>query len=188
MLWNVVERSEKRKDAQLAREVEITIPRELTREQQIQLVTSFARDHFVAKGMIADVAIHEPIGADGAKQPHGHILLTTRRLSPTSETGFSAKERDWNEREDVAQLVAEARKRFNDTGAPNHKQAVEMAEALRNVNIWRKGWQDYVNRALADAGSTARIDHRTLEAQGIMRPAQPNLGIARHIEKPLHPP
>jgi len=52
-LWNIVERSEKRCDAQLAREVEITLPRELTEAQHIELVREFVRDQFVAKGMVA---------------------------------------------------------------------------------------------------------------------------------------
>jgi hypothetical protein len=63
------------------------------------------------------------------------------------------------------------------------KAALEAAEARRNVNIWRAGWAEYANRWLADIGSTARIDHRTLEAQGIFRTPQPNIGLARHIEK-----
>ncbi len=182
-LWNVVERSEKRKDAQLAREVELTLPRELTHEQNVALVRSFVQEKFVKEGMVADIGIHRPPAADGKEQPHAHVLLTMRRLDSQTETGFSSvKERDWNEREDVAQVVAEARKVFNDTGAPHHKAALEAAEALRNVSIWRREWQDAANRALADAGSTARIDHRTLEAQGIGRPAQPSLGIVRHFE------
>jgi ATP-dependent exoDNAse (exonuclease V) alpha subunit len=183
-LWNVVEGCEKRVDAQLAREVEITLPRELSREQQIDLVRSFVRDHFVSEGMTADYAIHEPTAADGQKQPHAHIMLTMRRLDSASPTGFSAKkERDWNEREDVAQAVSEARKLFNDTNLPEHKAALQAAEAQRNVQVWRKAWQDSANRALEQAGSAARIDHRTLEAQGIARPAQPSLGLARHVEK-----
>jgi len=183
-LWNIVERAEKRKDAQLAREVEITLPRELKRDQQIALVRAFVRDEFVSQGMVADFAIHNPSASDGEEQPHAHVLLTLRRLDGTTGTGFAAtKERDWNEREDVAQAFAEARKRFNDTGLPEDKAALEAAEAERNVSIWRRGWQDYANRALADAGSAARIDHRTLAAQGIFRPPQPSLGLARHIEK-----
>jgi len=184
ILWNMVERSEKRKDAQVAREVELTLPRELSHERQIDLVRSFARDQFVAKGMVADIAIHEPVAADGLPQPHAHILLTMRRLDSQSETGFASnKERDWNEPEPTARAVGEARKRFNDTGAPEDKLALEAAEARRNVNVWRAAWAAYANRALETAGSVARIDHRTLEAQGIARPAQPNLGLARHIEK-----
>jgi ATP-dependent exoDNAse (exonuclease V) alpha subunit len=183
-LWNRVERAEKRQDAQLAREVEITLPRELSHGQQVVVVRGFVQEQFVAKGMVADIAIHRPIGSDGLAQPHAHVLLTLRRLDDTSPTGFSSlKERDWNEREDIARAVAEARKRFNDTGRPEDKAALDAAEALRNVNVWRAQWAAYANRALDEAGSTARIDHRTLEAQGIFRLPLPNLGLARHIEK-----
>lgn len=183
-LWNVVERAEKRADAQLAREIEITLPRELTRDQQIALVRGFVREHFVAKGMVADVAIHRPDAADGLEQPHAHVLLTLRPLDSNSETGFSpTKERDWNEREDIARMVAEARKRFNNTGLDADRDALDAAEALRNVNVWRAAWAEHANAALAAVGSAARIDHRTLEKQGIFRIPQISLGIARHIEK-----
>lgn len=183
-LWNLVERAEKRVDAQLAREIEITLPRELTADQQIGLVRSFVREHFVSKGMVADVCLHRPDASDGKEQPHAHVLLTLRRLDAGSETGFSpTKERDWNEREDIARLVAEARKQFNRTGADADRESLEHAEALRNVNIWRKAWATHANGALEAAGSEARIDHRTLEKQGIFRIPQISLGIARHIEK-----
>lgn len=183
-LWNMVERAETRVDAQLAREVEITLPRELTKEQQIELVRSFVMDEFVSQGMVADIGIHRPDASDGNAQPHAHVLLTMRRLDPSSETGFSAKkERDWNEREDIARAVADARKRFNNTGLEEDKFALEAVEAQRNVNVWRAHWAASANRYLAEAGSHARIDHRTLEAQGIFRPPQPHIGLARHVEK-----
>lgn len=183
-LWNQVERSEKRVDAQLAREIEITLPRELSRAAQIDLVRRFVQSHFVAQGMVADIGIHCPDAADGREQPHAHVMLALRRLDAATPTGFSAtKERDWNEREDVARLAAEARKAFNNFPTPENKAALEAAEAQRNVNIWRREWAAYANAALADAGSAARIDHRTLEAQGIFRLPLPNLGLARHIEQ-----
>ncbi len=183
-LWNAVERAEKRVDAQLAREIEITLPRELPRERQVELVRSFVRQHFTSLGMVADVALHEPSAADGERQPHAHVLLTLRRLDPSSPTGFDRlKERDWNERENIAREVAEARKLHNDTRSPEAKEALEAAEARRNVNVWRAAWANHANRALAAIGSAARIDHRTLEAQGIVREPQPYLGVARHIEK-----
>lgn len=183
-LWNIVERSEKRVDAQLAREVEITLPRELPRQDQVDVVRRFVRERFVAKGMVADVAIHEPHASDGKEQPHAHVLLTMRRLDPASITGFATtKDRDWNEREDIARLVAEARKAYNKDGGPKAKAVLDYVESLRNVNVWRAAWATEANRALEMAGSAARIDHRTLEAQGIARPPQPNLGLARHIEK-----
>lgn len=182
VLWNLVERAEKRHDAQLAREIELTLPRELSPQQRIDLVRAFVGDQFVAKGMVADIGIHAPDAADGGEQPHAHVMLTLRRLDASTPTGFAAtKERDWNEPEKIARLVAEARKRFNDSGSPEDKAALDEAEAQRNVNIWRREWAAYANRALADAGSAARIDHRTLEAQGIFRDPLPYLGIARHM-------
>jgi ATP-dependent exoDNAse (exonuclease V) alpha subunit len=184
ILWNVVEKAEKRADAQLCREIEITLPRQLTPDQRIDLVRKYVAEQFVSKGMLADFSVHVPDAADGKEQPHAHVLLTLRRLDPTTPTGFAAtKERDWNEPENIARLVAEARKRFNNTELPEDKEALDAAEALRNVNVWRREWAAYANRALADAGSTARIDHRTLEAQGIFRIPQISLGIARHIER-----
>lgn len=183
-LWNIVERSEKRVDAQLAREVEITLPRELPRQDQVDVVRRFVRERFVAKGMVADVAIHEPHASDGKEQPHAHVLLTMRRLDPASITGFATtKDRDWNEREDIARLVAEARKTYNNDGGPKAKAVLDYVESLRNVYVWRAAWATEANRALEMVGSASRIDHRTLEAQGIARPPQPNLGLARHIEK-----
>lgn len=92
-LWNAVEKAEARKDAQLAREVEVALPRELSAEQRLELVRSFVRDEFVARGMVADVAIHNPRPRDGEERPHAHVLLTMRCL--TAE-GFGPKERSWN--------------------------------------------------------------------------------------------
>jgi hypothetical protein len=66
------------------------------------------------------------------------------------------------------------------------KDTLDAAEALRNVNVWRAAWAVQANRALEAVGSAARIDHRTLAAQGIFRPAQPYLGVARHIERAYH--
>lgn len=93
-LWNHVEAAEKRKDAQLARSIIAGLPRELTAEQNIAFVRDFVQTHFVAKGMIADVAVHDKEAADGGRNPHVHILLTLREISPQ---GFAAtKNRDWN--------------------------------------------------------------------------------------------
>jgi Ti-type conjugative transfer relaxase TraA len=93
-LWNEVEAVEKRKDAQLAREVEFAIPRELTQAQGIALARDFVATEFVARGMIADVNVHWDIGADGEAKPHAHVMLTTRAIG---QFGFGPKRRDWNE-------------------------------------------------------------------------------------------
>jgi Ti-type conjugative transfer relaxase TraA len=87
-LWNEVEKVERRCDAQLAREIEVALPSELTLEQNKELVREFVQTNFVDEGMIADVNIHTKKG-----NPHAHVLLTTREVS---EKGFSKKARAWN--------------------------------------------------------------------------------------------
>ncbi|MCL2602668.1 MAG: MobA/MobL family protein, partial [Treponema sp.] len=72
LLWNAVEKTEKAENAQLAREVEFSLPLELTREQNISLAHDFVQRTFVSAGMCADICIHEK---DGGKL-HAHVLLT----------------------------------------------------------------------------------------------------------------
>lgn len=91
-LWNAVENIEKRKDAQVAREVEVALPRELDNEQKVKLVQYYAKANFVNHGMIADIAIHKING----NNPHAHIMLTTREIT---EKGFGKKARDWNDKQ-----------------------------------------------------------------------------------------
>ena len=93
VLWNEVEAGEKRRDAQLAREVEFAIPRELTREQGIALAREFVAKEFVSCGMVADLNVHWDIGSDGQAKPHAHVMLTMREVG---SEGFGAKVRDWN--------------------------------------------------------------------------------------------
>jgi len=97
-LWNDVEAFEVRKDAQLAREVEFAIPREMTQAQGIELARDFAQAEFVDQGMIADLNVHWDIGEDGMPKPHAHVMLTMRSVD---ENGFGPKVRDWNRTEMV---------------------------------------------------------------------------------------
>jgi hypothetical protein len=102
-LWNAVEKAEKRVDAQVAREVEVALPRELTPDDMRRLVRAFVQEQFVAKGMLADIAFHNLTGTN----PHAHILLTLREWSTA---GFGLKRREWNDRA----LCAEWRDRWAD--------------------------------------------------------------------------
>lgn len=77
-LWNAVEETETAKDSRLAREFVAALPIELSREKQIQLLQDFIKEQFVADGMCADAAIHEPYPP--GHNPHAHILLTVRPL------------------------------------------------------------------------------------------------------------
>jgi len=136
-LWNAVEAAEKRKDAQVAREVEISLPKELKIEDRKELIRDFVKEQFVNRGMVADVSFHDQTG----ENPHSHILLTTRDITPE---GFGQKNRDWNKK-----------------------------ELLEN---WREEWSKSANLALERAGLEIRIDHRSLEAQGLEREPQIHLG------------
>ena len=142
-LWNEVEAAELRKDAQLAREIEFAIPREMTKEQGIELARDFVRDEFVDRGMIADLNVHWDIGADGLAKPHAHVMLTMREVG---EDGFGKKNRDWN-RTDL-------------------------------LKKWRERWSEHVNERLAQLDIDARIDHRSLEVQGIDLEPQHKIGPA----------
>ena len=97
-LWNDVEAFEIRKDAQLAREVEFAIPREMTQAQGIELARDFAQAEFVDRGMIADLNVHWDMAEDGSPKPHAHVMLTMRAVD---ENGFGPKVRDWNRTEMV---------------------------------------------------------------------------------------
>ena len=91
MLWNAAEQKETRKNSQTARSIDAALPREISREEQIDLVRKFCDQNFVAKGMCVDFAIHDK--EDG--NPHVHILLPTRRVD---KNGFTVKERSWNDK------------------------------------------------------------------------------------------
>ncbi len=140
-LWNAVEAAEKRKDAQLARELQLNLPHELDDDTRRELARSYIEQEFVARGMIADLAIHAPDRQSDRRNHHAHVMLTMRCLTGD---GFGKKERDWNDR-----------------------------DLLEN---WREQWATYQNRALEAAGLDIRVDHRTLEAQGIDREPEPKLG------------
>lgn len=111
-LWNTIEKSEKRKDAQLSREFNIALPVEMTDEQKKALAIDFCQEHFVKNGMIADIAFHK-LDSDN---PHFHVMLTTRSLTPDG-AGFGQKVREWNSKEQLQ----EWRKSWADT-ANEHMQ------------------------------------------------------------------
>src|SRR5712692_3071312 len=87
-LWNAVEAGEKRKDSQVAREVEFAIPQELSQTEGIALAREFVQREFVAHGMVADLNVHWE-----EDNPHAHVMLTMREVS---EQGFGRKVIEWN--------------------------------------------------------------------------------------------
>ena len=91
VLWNTAEQKETRKHSQTARSIDAALPREISREEQIDLVRKFVVQNFTSRGMCADFAIHDK----GDGNPHVHILLPTRRVD---KNGFTVKDRLWNDK------------------------------------------------------------------------------------------
>ena len=172
-LWNTVETGLKRKDSQPAFEVEMALPRELSPQQRVQLVRSFAEQHFVKQGLVVDLCIHKDVASDGGEHPHCHMLITTRRWNDDGTMAKAAR--------DLQDSPALLRKIYTLEQEGKVDEALLAAKGT-NLACWRKAWADYANDALADSGSDARIDHRTLVAQFIAREALPYIGAAFHQE------
>ena len=119
-LWNGVERVEKRKDAQLAREIEVSLPHELSHEQRRRLLFEFVNDEFISQGMIADVAMHRPGQQGDRRNEHAHIMLTMRR---TEGGDFGQKAREWNNSELIEKWRASWAKRVNEALADHEVSA-----------------------------------------------------------------
>ncbi|MGU3398080.1 MobQ family relaxase [Priestia sp. D51] len=159
-LWNEVEKVEKRKDSQLARELNIALPIELNHDQQKELIQSFVENEFVQKGMVADIAIHR----DDTNNPHAHIMLTMRNLN---QDGFGKKNRDWNA--DFA------------NAKENNRGYVKNSEGCLSI---REQWANYANQALEKAQSKKRITHLSHENRGLEVLPTIHLGhVAHDMEK-----
>jgi Ti-type conjugative transfer relaxase TraA len=156
--WNRVEDFEKRSDAQLAKDVTIALPIELTAEQNIALVRDFVERHITAKGMVADWVYHDAPG-----NPHVHLMTTLR---PLTEDGFGAKK--------VAVLGPDGNPIRNDAG----KIIYELwSGSLDDFNAFRDGWFACQNRHLGLAGLDIHIDGRSFERQGIKVEPTIHIGV-----------
>ena len=173
-LWNAVEACEKRKDAQLAREFEIALPRELSPEARIELLRGFVRQEFVSRGMIADMSIHCPKAADGLDAPHAHVLLTLR---PTEGDQFGKKAREWN---DVA-LLEGWRKQWSDAANAALDRAASSARIDHRTLAAQRQEALTQARAAQEAGERAIANHHARRAEALNRPPEPKLGATRRL-------
>lgn len=122
-LWNGVEAFETRKNSRLAREFEVSIPRELTAEQRQAAIRSFVDKELVARGMVADIAYHDFTGKH-RHNPHAHILVTTREIDGA---GFSKKKtREWDKEETLMQ--------WREAWAKHANHALEQAKLQTRID------------------------------------------------------
>jgi len=172
-LWNSVELSEKSNNAQLAREVEIALPVELSGEEQTRLVREYCSSQFVSKGMIADFNLHDT----GGGNPHAHILLTMR---PLDEKGA------WLPKSKKEYVLDENGEKIRLPSGRYKTRKVDLVDwnNRENAEVWRRAWADLANDFLAQNNRPERIDHRSYERQGIDQIPTVHVGVsATQMEK-----
>ena len=153
-LWNAAEFAENRKDARVAREIEIGLPHELTAEQRLKLTRAFAQDLANRYGGAVDFAIHQPHDASDVRNHHAHLLMTTRQVG---EEGLGEKTHiEWKN----VRLLNE--------GLPTTQMQ------LRDI---RQSWEQHANEHLAMAGLDVRIDHRSHQERGLELEPTEHMGV-----------
>lgn len=147
-IWNGIT-MEERANGQLAREITVGLPIELSREQNIALMQDFVRTHIVTMGVVADWVFH-----DINDNPHVRLLHTLR---PVTEDGFGRK---------TIAVLDESGKavRHSDRNKIVYRSVIGGRDEFIAL---RKSWGDVVNRHLEASGSGERIDMRSYKEQGI---------------------
>ena len=153
-LWNTAEHAEKRHNSRVAREYQVTLPAELDAVRRVALARAFSREIADRYRVAVDLAVHEPPAGGDPRNFHAHLLTTTREVTPA---GLGAKA-------GIDMDLRERRRR----GLPDHRQ-----EYIR----LRERWATLTNDALREANIDARIDHRSLAAQGIDREPRPSIPL-----------
>jgi ATP-dependent exoDNAse (exonuclease V) alpha subunit len=153
-LWNAAENAEMRKNARVAREYLVALPVELTSEQRLGLVRAFSQELSDRYQFAVDVTIHAPRDFPGSdsRNFHAHLLATTREVS-------------------IAGLAAKTTLELADS----KRRMLGLDPAINELLHVRERWATVTNEALRDAHHSTRIDHRSLEAQGIDREPRPQI-------------
>ena len=172
-LWNEVEKIEKSKNSQLARNLLFELPRELNEQDRIKLISEFIEENFTSKGMIADCNIHNPPASDNEEQPHAHILLTLREMDREGKWKPKCrKEYILDENGEKIKLKSgnyKSRKvNLNDWNEPD------------KAKEWRENFSKKANEYLARNNIDKRIDPRTFEEQGREELPQIHLGTSSY--------
>ncbi len=191
-LWNEVAAGEVRRDgeqrrSQLAREVEIALPCELSQAEAVRLAQDFVREQFVARGMVADLNVHWGTAGDGEAQPHAHVLLTMRGIDPTGRRrpekvreGTHGKRA--NRRRDPERGGGRAPHVADDVAPASEQAGFGLKQRAWNdralVGLWRERWAEMANARLCELGHDVRIDHRSHAARGLELAPQNKIGPA----------
>jgi MobA/MobL family protein len=167
LLWSAAERAEARKDARTAREWVLALPSELSAPERVELAHAFALELARRYGVAVDVAIHAPHRHGDDRNFHAHLLCTTRRV----------------ERDPALGIVLGAKVAI-ELGDKDRKKSGIAGRSAHDIEQLRASWAELANGALERAGRSERIDHRSLEAQGIDREPTIHLGpVATQMER-----
>lgn len=153
-LWNAAEFAEKRKDARVAREFEIALPRELSPEGRLKAARAFAQDLANRYGAAVDFAIHSPGEHGDIRNYHAHVLMTTRQVG---RAGLGEKTRLEHKN---ARLLANG-----------------MATTDMQIQAIRQSWEGIAIRQLQREGLDVRIDHRSLAQRGLELSPTGHMGV-----------
>ena len=169
-LWNRVEESETRKNSQVAREIRVALPDELTHAQRVELVRAFVCDQFVDRGMVADIALHAPGREGDERNHHAHILLTTREVDAS---GFTTKNRDWNK--------VEVLEGWREAWARASNVALEQADVADRVDhrtlVAQRDEALELASAARERGDEGAELQETVRAISLDRPPLPQLSL-----------
>ena len=150
-LWNEVEKAERRKDANLAREFEIAFPHELNQRQREKLLDELCSKIVDRHGVVVDAVIHAPHTASGSDERnyHAHIMFTSRHIDQDTGGFSSKKNREFNKE-----------------------------QSAETIKQWRSDFADLCNKYLEQANSLERVDHRSNADRGIDLEATWHEGVA----------
>ncbi|MGO9036965.1 MAG: MobA/MobL family protein [Steroidobacteraceae bacterium] len=153
-LWNAAEEAESRRNARVAREYLVALPVELSAEQRVGLVREFSQELCDRYRFAVDLSIHAPRDFPGSdpRNFHAHLLATTREVSTSGLAGKTTLE-------------------LND----ENRRKLGLEPGINELLYVRERWGMVTNEALRNAHMAARVDHRTLEAQGIDREPRPQI-------------
>lgn len=169
-LWNSVELFEKNSNAQLARNFIISLPKELSIEENKKMIEEYIQTNFVKEGMIVDLAIHDE-SREGNQNIHAHIMTIVRSINEDGTWGQKSK------KEYI--LDEKGEKILNKNGKPKTRK-VELTTWNDKVNVekWRENFSDLCNKYLERAGAEKRVDHRSFKRQGIKQIPTIHLGAS----------
>ena len=152
-LWNLAEATEKRSNSRVAREYQVSLPSELSDRQRLDLTRAFSRDLADRYNVAVDMTVHAPREGGDPRAYHAHLLTTTREV--TSE-GLGAKS-------------------SIEVGHDPTRVQRGLLPSSDEYKAVRARWADLANQALREANIDARVDHRSLAAQGVDREPGPSI-------------